>query len=180
MMETLAVEHDADSDTLRRTIQRNRVKPIQQLVMENMVSHTHYSLFYDASKYRRVSDHGHLLLKDDDNMIIVASGSLLNHIFVVLNLVNLFGDGRFKQIPKEVQGTGSSQLYTVMTEENGGYCLLIFFAFIQCIWISSLQFIALFYNLFYNKFDFLKYYNRSSSSRHATLARTVLQGLRTL
>uniref|UniRef100_A0A1I7XT61 CTF/NF-I domain-containing protein n=1 Tax=Heterorhabditis bacteriophora TaxID=37862 RepID=A0A1I7XT61_HETBA len=36
MMKTLAVGYGADSDTLRRTIQHNRVKPIQPLVMGNM------------------------------------------------------------------------------------------------------------------------------------------------
>uniref|UniRef100_A0A1I7XNA6 HTH psq-type domain-containing protein n=1 Tax=Heterorhabditis bacteriophora TaxID=37862 RepID=A0A1I7XNA6_HETBA len=102
LMETLAVEYGAGLDTLRRTIQRNRVKSIPSLVMGNI----------DTSKYRCVTDGEHLLLKDDDNMILVAICSLFNNIFVILNLVNLFGDGRVKQIPEEVQGTGSSQLYT--------------------------------------------------------------------
>uniref|UniRef100_A0A1I7WKA7 MULE domain-containing protein n=1 Tax=Heterorhabditis bacteriophora TaxID=37862 RepID=A0A1I7WKA7_HETBA len=103
LMETLAVEYGAGLDTLRRTIQRNRVKSIPSLVMGNI----------DTSKYRCVTDGEHLLLKDDDNMILVA-------IY-----------GRVKQIPKEVQGTGSSQLYTVIVEANGGYWLPIFFVFIR-------------------------------------------------
>uniref|UniRef100_A0A1I7XPS1 MULE domain-containing protein n=1 Tax=Heterorhabditis bacteriophora TaxID=37862 RepID=A0A1I7XPS1_HETBA len=70
LMETLAVEYGAGLDTLRRTIQRNRVKSIPSLVMGNI-------------------------------------------------------------IPEEVQGTGSSQLYTVIVEANGGYWLPIFFVFIR-------------------------------------------------
>uniref|UniRef100_A0A1I7X6A9 Matrix protein n=1 Tax=Heterorhabditis bacteriophora TaxID=37862 RepID=A0A1I7X6A9_HETBA len=121
MMETLTLGNGSGSDTSRRTIQRNRVKPIQPLVMGNM----------DASKYRHVSEQGDLLLKDDNNMIIVTSRSLLNHIFVVLNLVNPFGGGLFKQIPRKAHETGSPQLYTVMMEVNGGYWLPIFFVFIR-------------------------------------------------
>uniref|UniRef100_A0A1I7W8X9 Protein-serine/threonine phosphatase n=1 Tax=Heterorhabditis bacteriophora TaxID=37862 RepID=A0A1I7W8X9_HETBA len=88
MMETLAVGYDAGPDTLRRTIQCNRVKPIQAL---------------DTSKYRCVNDEEDLLLKDDGNMILVASRSLLNHIFVVLNLVNLFAGKRLKQVQKKLR-----------------------------------------------------------------------------
>uniref|UniRef100_A0A1I7XGT0 Bestrophin homolog n=1 Tax=Heterorhabditis bacteriophora TaxID=37862 RepID=A0A1I7XGT0_HETBA len=120
-MGILAVGYGASLDTLRRTIQRNRVNPIQPLVMGNI----------DASKYRCVTDEEDLLLKDDGNMIIAASRSLLKQISVILNLVNLFGDGWLKQISKEVKGMGSLQFYTVIMELNGGYCLPIFFAFIR-------------------------------------------------
>uniref|UniRef100_A0A1I7WR68 Uncharacterized protein n=1 Tax=Heterorhabditis bacteriophora TaxID=37862 RepID=A0A1I7WR68_HETBA len=41
--------YGAGSDTLCRTIQRNRVKPIQPLVMGNIGSYIHYSLFYVKS-----------------------------------------------------------------------------------------------------------------------------------
>uniref|UniRef100_A0A1I7WMU9 Uncharacterized protein n=1 Tax=Heterorhabditis bacteriophora TaxID=37862 RepID=A0A1I7WMU9_HETBA len=130
-METLILGNDAGPDTLRRTIQRNRIKPIQPPVMGNI----------DASKYRYVSDQGDLLLKDDDNMIIVASRSLLNHIFVVLNLVNLFGDGRFKQIPKkskeralrnfEIQAIDA--IKSTLGVEVLGYEMKCHFHYAQCI-----------------------------------------------
>uniref|UniRef100_A0A1I7XSF9 MULE domain-containing protein n=1 Tax=Heterorhabditis bacteriophora TaxID=37862 RepID=A0A1I7XSF9_HETBA len=38
---------------------------------------------------------------------------------------------RIMQIPRKAHETGSPQLYTVMMEVNGGYCLPIFFAFIR-------------------------------------------------
>uniref|UniRef100_A0A1I7XB62 thioredoxin-dependent peroxiredoxin n=1 Tax=Heterorhabditis bacteriophora TaxID=37862 RepID=A0A1I7XB62_HETBA len=75
----------------------------------------------DASKYHCVTDQEDLLLNDDDSMIIVASRSLLNHIFVVLNLMDFFKERKFKQIPKEVQETGSSQFYS----DNGSSWKLI-------------------------------------------------------
>uniref|UniRef100_A0A1I7WCU7 MULE domain-containing protein n=1 Tax=Heterorhabditis bacteriophora TaxID=37862 RepID=A0A1I7WCU7_HETBA len=116
MIESLAVGYGAGPNTLRRTIQRNR---------------DFFLGLYNASKYHCVTDEEDLLLKDNDNVIIVASHSLSNNIFVVLNLVNPFGGGLFKQIPRKAHETGSPQLYTVMMEVNGGYCLPIFFAFIR-------------------------------------------------
>uniref|UniRef100_A0A1I7X618 Arp2/3 complex 34 kDa subunit n=1 Tax=Heterorhabditis bacteriophora TaxID=37862 RepID=A0A1I7X618_HETBA len=39
-----------------------------------------------------------LILKDDGNIVIVARRSLLNHIFVVFQLKNHLGDGRYNQV----------------------------------------------------------------------------------
>ncbi|WKX99108.1 hypothetical protein Q1695_014187 [Nippostrongylus brasiliensis] len=120
MVTHLSCPTERGADNLNRNIRRN-IRRGQQDVVPGAL---------DRTLCRCAADGKEFILHDDNGVIFIASRTLWNDVFNTLNLRTVAADGRFKQIPPELNPTRTSQLYTIIGEVDGGHHLPLLYAFL--------------------------------------------------
>lgn len=120
MVEQLTAPSVSGAGNLNRAIRWN-IRRGQQDVIPGSLNPSLCQCAADGEQYT---------LHDSGDVIYIASMMLWNEVFSTLQLRTVVADGRFKQIPPELNPTRTSQLYTIIVDFNAGHTFPLLYAFL--------------------------------------------------